>query len=71
MAIGYSKNGWLMVVYTGPEMLSIEINSGGTWVPAYLDYDQGARIAMIPTMLPEGQTANVQIRTSPPVIDDG
>ena len=71
MAIAYSKHGWLMTPYSGPELMAVEIEAGGTWTPAYLDYDAGQRIAMIPTMLPEGQTAVVGIRTRPPEIDDG
>jgi hypothetical protein len=71
VAIGIVKNGWLMVPYTGPELLAIEIGVGGSWTPAYLDSDNGQRIAMIKTMIPEGQTVAADIRTSTPLVDDG
>ncbi len=71
MAIGIVKNGWLIVPYSGPELLAIEIGVGGVWTPAYLDYDAGSRIAMIKTMIPEGQSVAVDVRTRTPEIDSG
>ncbi len=71
MAIAYSKGGWLMMIYTGPELMAVEIGVGGVWTPAYLDYDAGQRVAMIKTMIPEGQQVAADIRTRAPVVDDG
>jgi hypothetical protein len=48
---------WLVVPYAGPELAIIEIGIGGRWVPAYLDHEDGQRVAMIrhDGVLPGGQ----------------
>lgn len=38
---------WLIVPFEGPEMAVIEIGFAGEWFPAYLDHEDGQRIAMI------------------------
>ncbi len=38
---------WLVVPYDGPELAVIEIGFAGHWMPAYLDHEDGQRIAMI------------------------
>lgn len=41
-------DGWLEVPYTGPERATIEISTEAeVWVPAYLDYTNGTRVAKI------------------------
>lgn len=44
------RNGWLLVDYSGPELVLIEIGTGTgetIWKPAYLDWVDGQRVAKI------------------------
>lgn len=53
------KNGWLVVPYDGPELVVIEIGLGGRWIPAYLDWEDGQRVAQIRW---EGPFGTVEVR---------
>lgn len=57
------QGGWIAVPYTGPELTTIEMQVGGTWYPAFLDFDgQGRRIAMIRPPGPVRDPLEVRLR---------
>jgi hypothetical protein len=58
------RDGWLTVPYAGPELTLIEIQVGATWYPAYLDWDQGRRIAMIRPPAPLREPVEVKLRAA-------
>lgn len=54
-------NGWLEVPYTGTETAAVEISVDDVWLPAYLDYTNGVRVAKVrPPAL--SQTVQVQLK---------
>lgn len=43
-----TADGWLRMPYDGPEIAVIEIQlARGDWLPAYLDWDGGSRVAQV------------------------
>lgn len=57
-----TADGWLRVPYSGPDIAVIEIETPGNgWQPAYLDYENGQRIAQIRWDGPRPGAMNVRV----------
>lgn len=54
-------NGWVIVPYDGPDTALVELAVDDEWLPAFLDYVDGKRVAKVrPPVVPP--TAQVRLR---------
>ena len=56
-------NGWLVVLYDGPDLADVVFKIGDSEFPAYLNYLQGKRVAQIrpPSVAKPGQMVQVLV----------
>lgn len=60
------RDGWLLASFSGDELAPVELGVGGTepeqWRPAFLDWADGERVAMVRAPTPGGHV-QVWLRT--------
>ena len=60
-----NSEGWLTVPWDGPELAVVEIGVNGFFQAAFLDFEDGQRIAMIRHPAPPGSVFNAEVRHRP------
>lgn len=56
-------DGWLVVPYSGSERSAVHISTeDDTWIPAYLDWVDGERVAKVRVTAPAGTILKVRLR---------
>lgn len=66
-------NGWVTVTYTGHDLSQVYISVGdmNNWAPAFLDYENGKRIAKVRVPDPTGKPLQVFMKVNGSVASAG